>query len=192
MGLIYQPKSGSGARRFLGSVGGSNPVLTLQNAAMAGEGMFRAAAPLPPEAGEQMDDVVTRVGSNRLSVAATLIEFVERPLPNWWEVMTVQHEKISKQGRARRTMKPGGRGARSMVDRTPVSTAIYTVEQDFDYHERFLAVAGASGVQIEDDSLENAIENIHESVEDAAINNPGVSFNNVTMYGLEDTLKVDG
>lgn len=184
---IYAPDDGAGTRRLLNRIGGTNPIRALQEQALSGTGLFRAAAPLPPEAGEQMDEIVTEVGSDRLVVAAALIEFVERPLLNWWSVYTKQHEKISKQGRARRTMKPGGLGARSLRDRTAVSTPIYATEEDFDFHERFMAVASASGVSLEDDSMRAAIENINEAVEDAAINGPGVNFNAVsTAYGLEN------
>jgi hypothetical protein len=200
MDVVYQPTSGAGSRGLLATLAGSiapgeqiyqqderNPVRSLREQAYNATGMFRAAAPLPPEAGEELDSVVTEVGSDRLAVVAALIKYVERPLANWWGTMTVQHLRNSKQGRARATMYPGGRGARSLVDRTPVSTPIYAFEQDFDYHERFLTVASGAGVQIEDESARAALENINELAEDFAINGPGVQFNAVsTVYGLEN------
>ncbi len=51
---------------------GTNPVLRMQNDSLQGAGYFRTAAPLPPEAGEQMDSVISEIGDDRLAVAALL------------------------------------------------------------------------------------------------------------------------
>ena len=190
MPATYQPTDGRGSRGLLASIADNNPhanpVRSLREQAHNATGLFRAAAPLPPEAGEEMDAVVTEVGSDRLAVVAALIQYVERPLANWWRTFTMQHMRNSKQGRARATQYPGGRGERSLKNRTAVSTPIYAFEQDFDYHQRFLDAASASGVQIEDESFASALENINELAEDFAINGPGVQFNAVsTVYGLE-------
>lgn len=185
MGLVFERQQGNDltSRGFISMAGGT---LALQNAAINGQGAFRGCAPLPPEAGEEMDDVITRVGTERLAVVQALIEFAERPLPNWWSVMTKQYEKISRFGRANKTMYPGSSQDNALADRTPVSTAIYAIEEPFHHHQRFLDVAAASGVNLPEDDLREAIININETAEDAAINNPGVSFNNITMYGLFD------
>ena len=163
---------------------GDNPIIAARNMAVSGSGMFRNCQPLPPEAGEEMDEIVTRIGEDRRGALSLLVANVERALPNWWSVTSKQYMKVSKQGRARRTMRPGGRGERSMADRTPASVPIYATEQDFDYHDRFLQVADSSGVDIESESLENATENAFDAIEDAIINGVTTKFMNLDSFGV--------
>lgn len=198
--MLVNTSTSQGARGFLANLARANPtrsddprvvnagpIRSLREQAYNARGVFRSAAPLPPEAGEEMDDVVTEVGTQRLAVVAALIQYAERPLANWWGTTAVQHLKNSEQGRARATMYPGGRGESSQKDRTAVNTPVYAFEEDFDYHERFLEVAAGSGVQLEDESLASALININELAEDFAINGPSVNFGAIsTVYGLEN------
>ena len=163
-----------------------NPIAMLRHMAYTNDILMRSLAPLPPEAGEVMDSVVTEVIGKTNGLVPLLINRVERSLPNWWSITSVQHLKISKQGRAHITMTPGNRTELSMRDRTPVSTAIPAIEEPFEYHDRFLAVAQGAGVDIETESLEAGVENVMDTAENWAFNGPkGVNFGGITMYGLD-------
>lgn len=145
----------------------------------------RYGTPLPPEAGELMDDILIRDGDTRLILAADIIaEGLTKLLPNWWGVLSIQYRRMGKFGRARVSMLPGGRGENARPDEDAVSSPVYTIEEDFEFHERLLAASENAGAALDMESLLQGFRNYKETLEDVAFNGIGFTVPGTVTYGL--------
>lgn len=166
---------------------GDNLPVGLHNALMRCNSLaeLRAMHPLPDEAQRVIDDAVVRVGLERLTVvadimAAGLITKLDDPL----SVMELYHEKESKVGHARRTMLPGSRGERQVIQRSGVRTPIYATMEEFSFNIRPMRASQRVGAPLDVSHVEQAVRRVNESIEDAAINGAGVIVGGNSVPGL--------
>lgn len=146
---------------------------------------FRAAAPLPKDAQEAVDNTVIQVGLERLVIVQDLIaEGLTYPLSNWLSVLELYWEKISKAGHAVRTMTPGTRGENQLQDRSGERIPIYATIDDFMFNIRILLAAERNGAPLDTSMVSQATRRVNESIEDAAINGAGIQIGGNSVPGL--------
>lgn len=146
---------------------------------------FRAAAPLPVDAQRMIDNAVIRVGMERLTIVADLINAgLVFPLPNWLAVPTIYNERVGRGGHARRTMVPKARGERFVLDREGTTIPVYATWADFSFDIRSLLTAQRSGVSLETSHVEAATRAVNEAFEDQALNGLGFTIDGNTADGI--------
>lgn len=146
---------------------------------------YRAAAPLPDQAQRVVDQAVIDVQLDRLSITASLMASgLTYNLDNPLSVAELYQEKINQTGHAKRVMNPSSRGESQLVDRSGYTVPIYLTMDTFELNIRPLLMSRRVGAPLDTTLVSQAIRRVNESIEDAVINGPGVTFNGHTAYGL--------
>lgn len=146
---------------------------------------MRAAAPLPENSQRIIDDAVTQVGLERLTVVADLLAAGLRyPLPDPLSVTEVQWETESKTGGAFRVMSPEARGEYQLPDRMIHRVPVYITMDDFSLNIRTLRMSQRVGAPLDTSLVTSATRRVNEAIEDAAINGAGVQVNGYETPGL--------
>lgn len=149
---------------------------------------FRAAAPLPKNTQEMIDNAIVRVGRQRLVLVNDLISdpSLAVPVPNWLSIPTLTSHRLGEAGRASRSMVPGVRGERQLMQWEPYSIPLYVTWDDFQIDAREQAASERVGQPIDTVHAEQATRNVNEDLEDAALNG-GVTVGGLTVPGALDT-----
>lgn len=146
---------------------------------------YRAATPLPDNAQRIVDQAVLEVQLDRLSITSALLAAgMTYNLENPLSVSEIYGEKINQVGGAIRVMNPSARGENQLLDRTGYSVPVYITMDDFQLGIRPLLMSRRSGAPLDTAMVKQAIRRVNESIEDAVINGPGITFNGHTAYGL--------
>lgn len=160
-----------------------NKVLRMINSA-GGVDAFRAAAPLPKNTQEVIDNAVVRVGRHRLVIAADLMAAVGVPLSNWLSVPSITSHKVSESGRASVSMVPKTRGERQIQQWTPYTIPIPCIWDDFSFNIREMAAAERGGQPLDTTHIEQATRNVNEFIEDGVINGYNLTDAGNSLPGL--------
>lgn len=146
---------------------------------------LRNLSPLPRLAQEVVDAAVITVGTQRLTIAADIMQAgLIYPLPDPLSVMSLYWESRSRAGFAQRTMLPDARGERQMPDRAGNSIPIYITMDDFSFNVRVLRMSERIGAPLDTTMVSEATINVNEAVEDAVINGAGIQVDGKTAPGL--------
>lgn len=166
---------------------GGNPAaeaLTIALSEAGGVHELRDLSPLPDEAQRVIDETVVSVGMERLTIAADLMAAnltfnVDDPM----SVIEVYWEKVSRVGKAYRTMEPHSRGENQLQDREGIRTPLYATMDDFNFSARLLGASRRGGAALDTSHIAQATRNVNEAIEDALING-GPTVAGVATPGL--------
>lgn len=148
---------------------------------------FRAAAPLPKNTQEVIDNAVIKIGRERLVIVDDLLNAgLIYSLPNWLSVPTLTSHKLGEAGHAQRSMTPAPRGERQIAQWTPYTLPVYCTWDDFAFGIRELLAAERMGNPLDTSHVEQATRNVNVAIEDACING-AIQAGGLTTPGMLST-----
>jgi len=178
----FKPKGGFGRRDHFGlkalaglaAANDDNPVMTL-----------RSYSPLPRDAQEIIDNEILKVGRDELVIAATLLDSVSKPLPNWLSLTTVTSQRAGEAGRAQVGMVPNTRGERQIPDLAEYSVPVFSIWDDYEFDIKTINTAQRVGYALDTTSAEQATRNVNEKIEDVMLNGlVDANGDPILVYGL--------
>jgi hypothetical protein len=132
---------------------------------------FRALAPLPEKAQVVLDNAVVKVGLDRLTVAAAIINAgLVYNLTDPLSVTQLEWYAQSKAANAFRSMSPESRNENYLTDLLQSRLPIYLTKAQFDLDIRSLRMSQRVGMPLDTSLISEGTRAVNESIEDATIN----------------------